>query len=127
MLLNSGVMQHTTRRRSVLASLLLLAILALCLTPGRASADAPSAVQVASAAAVQVVRAISIQALVDGGATNPILKPRSPIPASGGLVARVTEVLQHGVRVADGVAGGKLYVDFEKHGFGGALCLRYRR
>ena len=127
MLLNSGVMQHTTPRHPVLALLLLTATLGSSLTPGRASADAPNAVQAASAAAVQVARAISTQALVDGMTAKPIVQPRPPILASGSLVKRVTDVLQNGVLVASGVADGKLYLDFEKHGLGGVLCLRYRR
>jgi len=112
--------------RALLGLLTLAAISVLSVTPARAAADAPKSVQAASAATVEVIRAISSQALVDGTVTKPILKPRPSSLGSGGLVERAVAVINDGVRVAHGPANGTLYVYFERHGFGGALCLRYR-
>ncbi|MBW1906298.1 MAG: hypothetical protein JRF55_15545 [Deltaproteobacteria bacterium] len=127
-------MQHTTTAgstsfdgsRALLGLLTLAAVSVLSVTPDRAAADAPKSIQAASVAAVEVSRAISSEALVDRAVTKPILELRPSSRGSGGIVERAIDVINNGVRVAQGPANGTLYVYFERHGFGGALCLRYR-
>jgi len=127
LLLNSGSMQLTTPRRSPITLLVLAAMLAMCVAPERASADAPKAIQGAAAAAVAVVHQIGTGFVTTHAAMPPVPGPASTAFLSAELVDTLSNVINNGIRLGPGPGDGTLYVHFKSQGFGGALTIRYRR
>jgi hypothetical protein len=120
-------MQLTTPRRSAATLLALTAMTALCLAPGRASADVPKAIQGTAAAAVAVVHQMGTRFVATHAAMPPVPAPASTAFISAELVDTLSNVINNGIRLGKGPGDGTFYVHFKSQGFGGVLSIRYRR
>ena len=123
-------MHHTTTRRArsiqlLLAAFVLFAALS-AFAPGRASADAPTALRGASAAARALETALSLRAAPNSNVFRP-----APAAADAGFVSdelleTATELVHNGVRLGE-VAGGTFYVHVKPQGLGAVVSIRFRR
>lgn len=94
--------------------------------PDLASANSPKLVQASAKVTLDLARSVAVRTALDELFLKPIAQPNPPVLASSDLVDGLTNVLANGVQVMRAPGPGALFVDFEKHGFGGALVLRYR-
>jgi hypothetical protein len=115
------------RARRCLQGFIFLATLVSATTQATpAAADSPALLQTG----VHIARGI-VGELHRSPLEVDIFRDRAPEAKTGfvseDLIERVSGLINDGVRIAGGTDKGTLFVNFESHGFGGIVSLRFRR